>query len=290
MGNRALVLGGGGPVGIAWESGLIAGLAEAGIDLSAADFFVGTSAGSVVGAQLAMGRSPAAMADSFVGKGELPASPSESLAAPPDLSVLVTKIMESYAGVRPVEEVCAEIGAWALSAPTMSEEAFLASFGRTLGGLPENYWPERKFSCTAVDVESGVFTEWGNESGTPLVRAVASSCAVPGIFPPVSISGRKYMDGGMRSGTNADLAKGYEIVVVISLNSAALPEVFRRPLDRELQTLRDGGSRVELIRPDAGSLEAFGPNLMDYRKRPAAAQSGMRQGKGGIEGLRELWG
>lgn len=290
MGSRALVLGGGGPVGIAWESGLIAGLAEAGIDLSGADFFVGTSAGSVVGAQLAMGRSPAQLAEPFIGKGEPPSSPSESLAAPPDLSVLIGKIMESYAGVRANEEVCAEIGAWALSMPTMSEEAFLTSFGRTLAGLPENYWPDRKFSCTAVDAVSGVFTEWGNGSGVPLVRAVASSCAVPGIFPPVSISGRRYIDGGMRSATNADLAKGYQVVVVILLSGTAMPEVFGRPLERELKVLRDSGSRVELIRPDAGSIEAFGPNLMDYRRRPAAAEAGIRQGKAGVEGLREHWG
>lgn len=289
MSNRALVLGGGGPVGIAWESGLIAGLAEAGIDLARADFIVGTSAGSVVGAQLATGRSAVSLADSFIGKGELPSSPSESLAAPPDLSVLATKLMESYAGVRPAEEVCAEIGAWALSAPTMSEEAFLASFGHTMAGLPENFWPERRYSCTAVDAVSGEFTEWGNESSVSLVRAVASSCAVPGIFPPVSINGGKYMDGGMRSGTNADLAKGYEIVVVISVSSGALPEVFRRPLERELQLLRDSGSRVELLQPDAGSLESFGPNLMDYRRRPAAAVAGILQGKAGMAGLRELW-
>jgi len=243
-----------------------------------------------VGAQLAMGRPAAALAESFMGKGELPSSPSESLATPPDLSVLAAKLMESYAGVRPAEEVCAEIGAWALSAPTMSEEAFLTSFGRTLAGLPENYWPERRYSCTAVDAVSGVFTEWGNESGAALVRAVASSCAVPGIFPPVTIEGRRYIDGGMRSGTNADLAKGYKVVVVISLNSGALPEVFRRPLERELALLRDSGSKVELIRPDAGSIESFGPNLMDYRRRPAAAEAGMKQGKAGIAGLRELWG
>jgi len=95
MSTRALVLGGGGPVGIAWEAGMIAGLAEAGIDLAAADFILGTSAGSVVGAQLAMGRTAASLAASFTGKSEMPSSPSESLSTPPDLSVLVTKLMES---------------------------------------------------------------------------------------------------------------------------------------------------------------------------------------------------
>jgi NTE family protein len=288
MSNRALVLGGGGPVGVAWESGLIAGLAESGIDLSQADFIMGTSAGSMVGAQLAIGRPPAALAQPYT-SGELPPSASESLAAPPDLTPLVAKLMDSYAGVRPTEEVCREIGAWALRASAMSEEAYVGSFARTLAGLPADYWPAHGFACTAVDANSGKFVAWNKESGVPLVRAVASSCAVPGIFPPVTIHGQRYIDGGMRSGTNADLAKGYEIVVVIALGSDAAPEVFRRPLERELLALRESGSKVELIRPDAQSFEAFGPNLMDHRRRPAAAASGLRQGRVGLETLRDLW-
>jgi NTE family protein len=289
MHTRALVLGGGGPVGIAWEAGLIAGLAESGIDLGAADFIVGTSAGSVVGAELAMGRSAESLAGSFTGKGELPTSPSESLTTPPDLSILVAKLMESYGGTRPAEEVCAEIGAWALAAPVMSQEAFLSSFGKTLSGKPEGYWPQRNYACTAVDAVSGVFTTWDQRSDVSLIRAVASSCAVPGVFPPVEIAGRRYIDGGMRSGTNADVAKGYDVVVVISISSEVMPEAFRRPLERELGVLREGGSRVLVIRPDAESFASFGPNLMDYRKRPDAAQSGIRQGQAGSDALRELW-
>ncbi len=97
------------------------------------------------------------------------------------------------------------------------------------------------------------------------------------------------MDGGMRSATNADLAKGYDVVVVVSISSEASPEVFRRPLERELLALRASGSRVEIVRPDAESIEAFGPNLMDFRRRPAAAASGMRQGKAGLRTLLDLW-
>jgi NTE family protein len=289
MGRRALVLGGGGPVGIAWESGLIAGLAESGIDLSSADFIVGTSAGSVVGAQIAIGRTPAALVEPFTGKEEPAPPPSESMSTPPDLSQLVAKLMESYAGVRPNEEVCREIGAWALQTSVVSEEAFVASFGRTLAGLPAERWPERRFACTAVDAVSGQFVRWDNDSGVALVRAIASSCAVPGIASPISINGRRYMDGGMRSATNADLAKGYDVVVVVSISSQAAPEVFRRPLERELAVLRDAGTRVELINPDAESLEAFGPNLMDFGRRPAAAASGMRQGKAGLHTLLDVW-
>jgi NTE family protein len=285
--TRALVLGGGGPVGIAWEAGLVAGLVEAGIDLSQADLIVGTSAGSVVGAQLAMGLTPAAVVAPYTG-GDLPSSPSERLSTPPDLTPLIGKLMESYAGERPAVEVYKEIGAWALAAQTMSEEDFVGSF--RLSHLPAGYWPPKKFSCTAVGATSGEFVEWNQAAGVALERAVASSCAVPGVYPPITINGQRYVDGGMRSGTNADLAKGYDVVVIVAVSSAALPEVFRRPLDREMKVLGESGSRIELIRPDAESLASFGPNLMDARMRPAAAANGIRQGKAGLESLKTLWG
>jgi len=131
MSGRALALGGGGPVGIAWESGLIAGLAESGIDLSGADFIVGTSAGSVVGAQIAMGRTPAALVEPFIGNAEPSPPPNES--TPPDLSQLIGKLMESCAGVRPAEDVLRELGAWAMrtsvvNTSVVNEDAFVASF------------------------------------------------------------------------------------------------------------------------------------------------------------------
>jgi NTE family protein len=289
MHSRALVLGGGGPVGVAWESGLIAGLAESGIDLSNADFIVGTSAGSVVGAQLALGRTPAALVEPFTGKGEPAPPPDASMSKPPDLSLLLAKLMDSYAGVRPNDEVCREIGAWALETAGVSEEAFVASFAHSLAGLPAERWPARRFACTAVDAVSGKFVIWDNDSAVPLARAIASSCAVPGIASPISIHGRRYMDGGMRSPTNADLAKGHDVVVVVSISSQAAPEPFRRPLERELQTLRDSGSRVELVSPDAESLAAFGPNLMDFGRRPAAAVNGIRQGKASLDKLLDVW-
>jgi NTE family protein len=242
----------------------------------------------VVGAQIAMGRTPAALVEPFTGKEE-PAPPPSASMSKPVLSQLVAKIMEAYAGVHPNEEVCREIGAWALQTSVVSEEEYVARFAASLAGLPEAIWPERKFACTAVDAVSGQFVRWDNASGVPLARAIASSCAVPGIASPISINGRRYIDGGMRSATNADLAKGYGVVVVVSVSSQAVPEALRRPLERELLALRDSGSRVEVLTPDAGSLEAFGPNLMDFGRRPAAAASGMRQGKAGLDTLLNLW-
>ena len=70
-------------------------------------------------------------------------------------------------------------------------------------------WPKR-FACTAVDATSGEFKVWREEDGVDLARAIASSCSVPGIYPAIAINDRMWMDGGMRSGTNVDVAAGHE--------------------------------------------------------------------------------
>ena len=287
--TRALVLGGGGPVGIAWESGLIAGLAEAGVDLSAVDFIVGTSAGSFTGALLASGRTPAAMVAPYLNGSELPATASQLLKSAPDLTPLIGKIMDAYAGVRPGSDVRAEIGAWALENAVMSEEIFVGTYDRSLAGFADDYWPAKRFACTSVDAATGEFQVWEAGSGASLKRAVASSSAVPGLYPPVSIGGHRYIDGGMRSGTNADLAKGFDLVLIVALSHPASPEVFRRPLERELEVLAESGSKVVMITPDEESWVAFGPNLMDHRKRADAAENGYRQGRAGSPLLINYW-
>jgi len=278
--GKALVLGGGGPVGIAWESGLIAGLAESGADLSSADFILGTSAGSLVGAQLALGRSPAQIAAPDLA-GAVPGPPAS--AGAPDLTMLLTKMLEAASGKRPAEEVRAEIGDWALSTPSIGEEEFIARFAPSLGAELDGPWPTKSYACTAVDAADGSFRLWNQDAGIGLARAVASSCAVPGIFPPISFRGHRYIDGGMRSPTNADLAAGYEIVVVVAVTLRSMPsfitEVFGRRFEAELQALRNGGGRVEVIVPDEESCAAFGMNLMDASRRQASAQAGLRQGR-----------
>lgn len=281
--TRALVLGGGGPVGIAWESGLIAGLAQGGVGLGAADFTMGTSAGSFVGARLALGSDPATLADPIIAD-QIPGESQRSSqrAAAPDLSKLMQLMGEVHSGARNPAEVRAEIGAWALAAETPSEEAFIESFGRSFSTLPVDAWPERGFACTAVDAETGAFKMWTRESGVGVVRAVASSCSVPGVYPPVTLNGRRYIDGGMRSATNADMASGHELVVVIALRLGAgggvIGERIAAQFDQEIETLKDGGATVLTITPDEASLEAFGLNLMDFRKRSGAARAGLAQG------------
>jgi len=297
MTKKALVLGGGGPVGIAWESGLLAGFAEAGVDLSDADFILGTSAGSFVGAQLAMGASPASLAAPFLAMADAPPKPKtasrEPAGPPPDLTMLMRKMAEAASGVRPAQEVRAEIGAWALQHNPMSEDAFIQSFGRFLAELPANAWPRKGYACTAVDAVDGSFRLWDKAAGVGLARAVASSCSVPGVYPPITINGRRYIDGGMRSPVNADMATGYELVVVVAIRVATgageAAQRMRQSLDAEIQVLLDGGARVELVTPDDASVAAFGPNLMDMRRRPGAVQAGIVQGRAGAETIRSAW-
>ena len=295
MARKALVLGGGGPVGIAWEAGLLAGFAEAGVDLSSADFIVGTSAGSFVGAQIALGKAPGALAAPIIAESAPAPRPSSGQPAgpPPDLTTLITKMGEAASGKRPANEVRAEIGKWALEARTMSEENFIAGFGRSFAELPDDAWPTRDYACTAVDALSGEFVVWNKAAGVGVKRAVASSCSVPGVFPPITLKGRRYIDGGMRSPTNADVAKGYDIAVVVAVTGAstdpAMAAQFQKVLDRELTTLRESGAKVELIVPDTASVTAFGINLMDPRRRPGAAKAGLAQGNAQAAKLRALW-
>jgi NTE family protein len=300
--TRALVLGGGGPVGIAWETGLIAGLAEGGVDLATADYTLGTSAGSFVGSQLAMGRKIGDMAAAIVAEADRPRPIPTGNAVRGDgarpatspMMVLFQKMQEAASGTRDPKVVRQEIGQFALEAETIDEPTFIKSFGRSLAETAPDAWPQRGYACTAVDAETGEFVVWDAESKVGLAKAVASSCSVPGVYPPVTINGRRYIDGGMRSGTNADVAKGHETVVLIALRTAgadaAAAERQKQALDAEIKVLTDAGAKVELIVPDADSQTAFGVNLMDSRARPAAAKAGLAQGRAMAAALKGVWG
>jgi NTE family protein len=295
MTRRALVLGGGGPLGVAWEAGLIAGLAEAGVDLSRADFIVGTSAGAFVGARLALGHTPAQLAAPYLEPvaGERRPVPAATRSTPriEDLVVLGKWMQEAAAGRRPGTEIAAELGKLALGAETISEEQLIARFERELG---DGSWPRRAFACTAFDTADGSFRVWDAAAGVDLRRAVASSCAVPAIYPPVTIQGHRYMDGGVLSATNAQLAAGYEVVVVLSVTTKLSPDPklaqrLRGPLERELALLRQSGARVAVLEPDAARVAAIGPNPMDVARQPEAAQAGHAQGSAEAEGVRAAW-
>jgi NTE family protein len=262
--SRALVLGGGGITGIAWEVGVLAGLRDAGIDLTGADLVVGTSAGSIVGSMVAMD----------VGWDLAVAMQREAPASEP-LDIDVSLAMQAFGILRDPSldprEARARIGALALSAPLGDEEKQVDVF---TARMPRAEWPQRPLIITGVDAETGDAVAWDRDSGVPLVRAIAASCAVPCVYPPVRINGRRYVDGGLRSGTNADLAVGTSEIVVIA------PMADVSPLGAppaELDALRARAS-VTLVKPDAGAKRAIGPNVLDASRREAALEAGLAQG------------
>ncbi|MBE0608592.1 MAG: patatin-like phospholipase family protein [Dehalococcoidia bacterium] len=292
MTKRAIVLGGGGPVGIAWESGLLAGLAEGGIDVSAAAVIIGTSAGSAVGAQLAMGRAPQQMYAAVASdSARTTPSPTRGSGAPtPNLMPLMELMQKAATAGSSAEDVRKEIGAFALAASTISEQEFIATFGTMLANAEA--WPHPGYQCTAVDALTGEFVTWTAESGVPLSRAVASSCSVPGIYPPITINGRRYIDGGMRSATNADLARGCDVAIVVAVTSnvqGPMAEASRRRLEGELNAIREAGGQAALIQPDEASSTAFGLNLMDFTRRAGAAEAGLAQGRTEAARIAKTW-
>lgn len=291
--SRALVLGGGGPVGIAWEAGLIVGLADKGISLADADEVIGTSAGSVVGAQL---RLPGDL-------GQLSEMLGDALARLADVSTEAINagmqtLMAVLAGApfdqAHPEEGRARVGRVALEAQTMPEEHFVQLFSH-LSGVD---WP-RGFTCTAVDTTSGEFVRWDHRTGAELQRAVASSCAVPGVFPAVTIEGRRYMDGGIRTPLNADLAAGHDAVVAVSCMTLRLPEGLSDPvfdrmaaqIDAELEAVNASGARLGVVAPGEEFLEisGWGLYLMDTSRVTAALDAGIRQGGAEAERLKATW-
>jgi NTE family protein len=277
--RTALVLGGGGITGIAWEIGLMAGLAEAGVDLSGADLVVGTSAGSVVGARLATGED----------LGEMYARQLEPATGETAFRLnRATFAQFGWAMLRSRGrdvEFRRRVGALALAAEkaglTPSEQERLDVFESLLGGRT---WPERTLTITAVDAATGEFTPFDRTSGVPLVSAVAASCAVPGVYPPVTIDGRRYVDGGMRSAANADLAHGYDRVVVL----APIPRGFGPMASVDAQ-VTGMVCRVAVVSPDAGSRTAIGRNVLDPAARAPSAKAGRAQAASVVERIAEVW-
>lgn len=276
----SVVLGGGGTVGIAWERGLIEGLRAGGADLGRAETIVGTSAGSMVGSLLAAG-----LEDVPHEQGQDPLEPEVPYApGGPDLE-RAAEVQQAWLAMdRPSAEGCAAVGRAALAARTATEAEWIAATG---GALGLGDWPDADLRLSVVDVVSGERLILDRESGVPHARAVAGSCSVPGLFPPVSIGDRRYTDGGVWSGTHADCllspkaAAVPEIAVVIApLVSGVVPvgAFLERAMRDELDQLEAAGVATICIVPETADREVFGPNMMAVERGEAARSYGRERG------------
>ena len=273
--GSALVLGGGGVAGVAWMTGLLAGLADAGQDATGADLVIGTSAGATVAAQLGGGLS----LDELFARQVEPALQSRELTAELDMAKFAADLQPYLTGVASPDDMLRQFGKFALDAQTVPEAERRAVIE---GRLPSAAWPSTLTKLIAVDCGSGEMAAFDASSGVSLIDAVAASCAVPGVWPPVTIDGRRYMDGGVRSADNADLAAGAGRIVVISplgMNSE-IPTLL--PLRAVVEGLRDGGASVTVVSPDGASVAAIGANPLDPATRAPAATAGRAQGRAGL--------
>jgi NTE family protein len=294
-----LVLGAGGVVGGAWLTGGLHALAEeTGWDPGSADRIVGTSAGSMIGSLCASGVPPWFMVahsagETFDGLTDAEGRP----AAEADRSAGANFRLEK--ALPPIGP-----GSWRLALKSLSNPR-----GHTPGALltgwlprgiisteslketirrvvPEGWSDHPSLWVMACDYATGRRVAFGRE-GAPeadLADAVAASCAIPGFYHPVTIAGRRYVDGGIHSPSNLDVLKGERLDLVICMNpTSSLDSIPRRhPIERlhafmrsgsgrrlgsEAKKLKQAGTEVVLIQPQAEDLEVMGGNLMSSRRR-----------------------
>ncbi|OBA69463.1 patatin [Mycobacterium sp. 1554424.7] len=274
--RRALVLAGGGIAGIAWETGVLRGIADestaAARLLLDSDVLVGTSAGSAVAAQVGSGCPLEVLFDRQVAESS----------AEIDSGVDVDDITEIFltALSRPYDDTLdttrqqmQRIGAVALATQTVPEPVRRRVIAQR---LPSHEWPERVLRITAIDVATGELVVFDRDSGVELVDAVAASCAVPGAWPPVTIGGRRYMDGGVGSSVNLSVAGDCEAAVVLVPSGRDAPAPFGDGPAAEIAAF---AGATHAVFADDDALAAFGPNPLDPRCRIDSAVAGRQQGR-----------
>jgi NTE family protein len=295
-----LVLAAGGVLGEAWMSGVLAGIEEgSGADFRTAETLIGTSAGSIVAAGLVAGRRPRRPSE-----GPPPASQAGNGSVSDEASGTRPAAALGNMAARSAQAITAPLAPLALAAGAPAgarvRAALLArvpSGGRSLAQLKREVASHRprfdgRLRVVAVDRESGKRVVFGSP-GAPdasVADAVAASCAVPWIFRPVTIGGREYVDGGVWSLTNLDVAPAGRGTHVLCLNpTAGLAMATSSPLGVlraaargaeavEATALRRRGALVETIAPDQGAASAMGVNLMAVSPAQRVLAEGYRQG------------
>lgn len=274
--RRALVLAGGGIAGIAWETGVLHGIADespaAARLLLDSDVLVGTSAGSAVAAQVGSGVPPEVLFERQV--AESSAEIDSGVDVDDITEMFLTALGEPYDNSLDLtRQRMRRIGAVALAAETVPEPVRRQVIAQR---LPSHDWPQRPLRISAIDIATGELVVFDRQSGVDLIDAVAASCAVPGAWPPVTVGGRRYMDGGVASSVNIGIAGDCDAAVVLVPSGADAPSPFGAGPAAEIAAFP--GDTFAVFADD-NSLAAFGPNPLDPRCRIASARAGREQGR-----------
>ncbi len=299
MGARsrvAVVLGAGGPVGHAFHTGVLAALAAEGWDGRTADLLVGTSVGAITAGLLRAGLAPADLFAYTTNRSLSDEGAALLHRGWPDTHFHVDLAQRRRRGpaaapglladlVRSPRHVRAGLIMAALApAGEVSTDVIVNGFGRLLG----QGWPESSLLVSAVDLDAGTRVVFG-APGAPRPdpgRAVAASCAVPSYFEPVQIAGRRYVDGGLFSPANTDLAGAdglrYDAVLAsVPMGIGGWPN--RRGLDlpgrlanqrsarRGLQSLRRSGTATATFAPGAAELAVMHYDAFEFDHLPQIA-------------------
>ncbi|NDL58586.1 patatin-like phospholipase family protein [Phytoactinopolyspora mesophila] len=301
--RRGLVLGGGGPLGAAWSVGALTAIEGAtGIDLRTVDHLVGTSAGAVSAALLGAGVSVDQLRRHQF--GESVDGPLESSDWDYDIATGGRRPQRPRLGIGSPRLVTRNIRrlrkmppAVLLSALLPEGRGALNAVGELVAAVnPEGGWsPHTGVWVVAMDYESGRRVAFGRPDAPPaeLPDAVMASCAIPGWFAPVTINGRRYIDGGACSVTSVDLLAGLgldEVYVVapgVSFETdqprGLMPRMERawrsrvtRRCAHEVAKLRAGGTRVVVLGPGAEDLAEIGGNVMDTGRRLRVLETSIR--------------
>jgi len=281
--TRAVVLGSGAALGRSWEIGMLKGLRDGGVDLTAADLLVGSSAGAIVSAQIRAGRS---IDDLYAVLLEPPAptSPDNDSRGRNERSAEDTRYFQDtlrmWSGAAEDVAVRIEMGKRALATPhPISDDVQRANMRTRLG---VDTWPSASLKIAAVDISDGSVRFFDSTQGVPIETALAASAAQPGLQAPVAVGANRYMDGGV-AGTNIDGAAGYDVVIGIT------PFTARTKTSQEMDVVRASGGQVIDIAADDESRKVMGSNLADRSRARASAEAGLRQAVTAATVLRDLW-
>lgn len=267
-----LVLAGGGVAGIAWETGFLLGVQEKSPDAAAAlltaDVLIGTSAGSTVSAQIVGGATLQELFDAQTAEATGELDPKV------DVEILGQMFVDAIAGSQDRAEQLRALGEAATDADTVEPAVRRAVIEAR---LRNRVWPDRELRIPAINTRTGELRVFGNADGVDLVDAVGASCAVPGVWPVVTIDGERYMDGGMASGSNVQLAADCDVIVVLSPAADPAPNLLGGSLREEIDVMAP--KRVLPIFADDAVVEAIGTNSLSPTTRRPAAELGREQGR-----------